>query len=96
MIELFSNFYLMNKKDISNIDDLVKPTYILKLHVKRATEEDISKIINKWINFTSIVVEYDNKDEITEFLKTFFMNLVSRSTKNVKELLMYNHCVFFD
>lgn len=97
MIELFSNFFLMNINGNSNINDFAKPTYVLKLHVKRVTEKDISKIMNKWINFTSIVVEYENKDEITEFLKTFFMNFVSRSTQNnVKELLMYNHCVFFD
>lgn len=103
MIELFSNFFLVNKNDISNTTLDTKEPYIYRLKSHNIPSTDVAEIINQWIHLKTVIIEYSSNKNIQSFLHVLFSYILlkknSNSTNNNKELndlLCMNQCLFFD
>lgn len=100
MIELFSNFFLINDIDTScfngSSNENERYTYVAK---QQTDQQDINTIIQKWINLSDIVIKFKYKNEIENFLRILFQSLISKhviSKNEIRDLLIYNKCVFVE
>jgi hypothetical protein len=103
MIELFSNFFLVHKNDISNTTLDTNEPYIYRLKSSNIPSTDVAEIVNKWINLKTVMIEYSSNKNIQLFLHVLFSHILLKknlnSTNNneeLKDLLCMNQCLFFD
>jgi hypothetical protein len=98
MIELFSNFFLVHKNDISSLD--MNDSFIYRLKSSNIRSTDVEEIVNKWINLKTIIIEYCSTKNIQSFLQVLFSFLLlkEKTTNNreFKDILSMNQCIFFD
>lgn len=101
MIELFSNFFLVHKNDISNTTLDTNEPYIYRLKSSNIPSTDVAEIINQWIHLKTVMIEYSSNKNIQSFIHVLFSYILLKknSTNNNKELndlLCMNQCLFFD
>jgi hypothetical protein len=98
MIELFSNFFLVHKSDITSLD--MNDSFIYRLKSSNIRSTDVEEIVNKWINLKTIIVEYSSSKNIKSFLQVLFSYLLlkekSTNDREFRDLLSMNQCLFFD
>lgn len=98
MIELFSNFFLVHKIEISSLD--INDSFIYRLKSSNIRSTDVEEIVNKWIHLKTIIVEYSSSKNIQSFLRVLFsyllLNEISTNNREFRDLLSMNHCIFFD